>query len=128
MFVHGIPFQYVPVHYPILDPARIKTYRSPIKEADARHFIEQFGFEPVHFLRMNAHYPLSRCVEECFCFGDTVFVFNTIPYPRIQLSPNEWGVPKVDMRDAYFVISRHPSARAWFQTFLPGVSFFTTPR
>lgn len=123
LFVHGIPFRYVPFHYPVLTASRKTSIRSREQLDDARHLIEQFGFEPVHFLRPSNSFPLAACMESCFHFGDTLLFFNTLPFPRLQLSAHEWGVREVDMRNAYFVVSREPEARTWFQTHLPGVPF-----
>lgn len=124
MFVHGIPFRFVPRHYPVMNANRSSADRTHVQKEDARRFIDRFGFEPVHFLRSSSHYPLSKCMKECFRFGDTLLIFNTLPYPRLQLSPNEWGVREVDMRRVSFVLSYHTQAQEWFQYYLPGIPFF----
>ena len=127
LFVHGIPFRYVPFHYPVLNAAYMAPERTREQIEDAQHLIKQFGFEPVHFLRTSDYYPLNVCMKECFRFGDTLLIFNTLPYPRLQLSANEWGVHGIDMRDAYFVISRHPEAHVWFRQHMPETPFFHFP-
>lgn len=124
MFVHGIPFRYVPHHYPILTASHISQSRSHDQLKDAQHLIDQFGFEPVHFLRVQSHYSLRHCFEACFQYGDTLFVFNSLPFPRIQLSPHEWGVYQVDLRDAFFVASCLPYAESWLQMHMPQLPFF----
>lgn len=124
MFVHGIPFRYIPRHFPVLNATCASFNRSREQMEDARHLIEQFGFEPVHFLRTSNPYPLYKCMEACFRFGDTLLLFNTLPFPRLQLSPNEWGVREVDLRHTSVVISRHLQAQDWFRHYLPGIPFF----
>lgn len=124
VFVHGIPFRFVARHYPVISAKHAFIDRTQEQRKDAQRFIDRFGFEPVHFLRSSRHYPLSTCMKECFRFGDTLLIFNTLPYPRLQLSPNEWGVREVDMRRASFVWSRCPQSQEWFHQYLPGVPFF----
>lgn len=126
LFVHGIPFYYIPWHFPILQSIYPASSLSREQVSDAKHLIEQFGFEPVHFLRTSANYPLSICMEECFRFGDTLLLFNTLPFPRLQLSAHEWAVREADIRQVYAVISRHPRARQWFQKHLPDLPLFLT--
>ncbi|MFS8513569.1 MAG: hypothetical protein LOD87_07590, partial [Planifilum fulgidum] len=92
MFFHGIPFIYLVRQYPVLNPASSFRNKSPAKRADARRLIRTIGFEPVHLLRSSPSYPIRRCLEACFRYGEVVFAFESIPYPRVQLSEHEWGV------------------------------------
>lgn len=128
MFVHGIPFQYVPEHYPVLRAIPKTADDSEARRRDAQHLIEQFGFEPVHFLHVSSDYSFLTCCAECLYFGDTLIVFHALPYPRLQLSRHEWGVCAIDLRDAHFVLSRHSEARAWFAAQLPQVPFLSITR
>ena len=79
MFFHGIPFIYLVRQYPVLDPAAFFRRKSPAKRADARRFIRTIGSEPVHLLRSSSDYPIRRCLDECFRYGDIVFAFESVP-------------------------------------------------
>ena len=124
MFVHGIPFRYIPQHFPELNAACAQSNRTEEQIEDARKLIEQFGFEPVHFLRPSHLYPLSQCMAACLQFGDTLLFFDSLPFPRLQLSPNEWAVRKIDMRQSAVVLSRNTNAKEWFQRHMPETPFF----
>jgi hypothetical protein len=73
MFFHGIPFIYLVRQYPVLNPASSFRNKSPAKRADARRLIRTIGFEPVHLLRSSPSYPIRRCLEACFRYGEVVF-------------------------------------------------------
>lgn len=119
MFFHGIPFIYLVRQYPVLDPAAFFRRKSPTKRADARRFIRTIGFEPVHLLRSSSDYPIRRCLDECFRYGDIVFAFESVPYPRIQLSQHEWGVPSLDLRQAAWICVDGEGHRPWFRSRFP---------
>ncbi|MFM1651959.1 hypothetical protein ACI7RC_07640 [Brevibacillus sp. B_LB10_24] len=119
MFYHGIKRKYVFRHYPILSPRRSVSSKNWMQLQDGRHLIEQFGLEPIHLLEDGADYPGDRCISECLAFGDTVFVFPTLPDPLWQLSQREVGVPTLDLRLAsgiYTVGEREP-----LQALFPGI-------
>lgn len=119
MFFHGIPFIYLVRQYPVLNPASSFRSKSPAKRADARGLIRSIGFEPVHLLRSSSTYPIRRCLEECFRYGDIVFAFESIPYPRIQLSEHEWGIPTLDLRRAAWICVNGEKHRHWFRSRFP---------
>lgn len=105
LFFHGIPLVHLIKQAPLLIPDTQSKRRSPSRRADAEHLIRLLGFEPVHLLRSSAAYPRSRCIRECFCYGDTVWGFWELDYPRVQLSPHEFGVPRLDLRKAAVVFT-----------------------
>lgn len=119
MFFHGIPFNYLVRQYPVLEPASFFRRKSPVKRADARRFIQSIGFEPVHFLRSSSNYPIRRCLDECFRYGEIVFAFASLPYPRIQLSEHEWGVPSIDLRRAAWICVDGEDHLHWFRSRFP---------
>ncbi|MBO2531971.1 MAG: hypothetical protein CW342_03625 [Thermoactinomycetaceae bacterium] len=119
MFFHGIPFIYLVRQYPVLNPASSFRNKSPAKRADARRLIRTIGFEPVHLLRSSPSYPIRRCLEACFRYGEVVFAFESIPYPRVQLSEHEWGVRTLDLRRAAWVIISGKKHRCWFRSRFP---------
>ncbi|OYD08312.1 hypothetical protein [Paludifilum halophilum] len=125
MFLHGIPYVYLARHFPVLSPDR-QYRKAPAQRDDARHLSKRIGFEPIHFLRSSRGYPLRICVTECFRYGDTVLAFAGIGYPRVQLSRNEWGVARLDVRGVAWVVTRRPEAGWWFREKLPGVPVLYT--
>lgn len=124
MFLHGIPFIYLTQQSPLLDPAKQKGKKSKAQQTDAQKLIQLIGFEPVHLLRSSSNYPLRICIEECLRYGDTVFSFLDLPYPRVQLSPHEWGVKSLSLLDASWVLTTRPSARRWLRQRFPLLPIF----
>lgn len=104
MFFHGIDCQFVVKQYPVLSP-RCHTYdRTRVQQADRRHLIRRFGFEPVHLLESNpVDYPAGECIRECLRFGDTVFSFSELPLPIWQLSRHEVGVQMLDLTSCHLI-------------------------
>ncbi len=48
--------------------------------------------------------------------------FPGIPYPRIQLSRREWGVPRLNIsRHVAWILTTRENAREWIQQRLPEV-------
>ncbi|MFD1426388.1 hypothetical protein JOD24_002961 [Kroppenstedtia sanguinis] len=122
MFLHGIPFVHLVMQFPVLSPERGKQRKSPVQKADARRLVRHLGYEPVHLLRSSREYPLSRCIEECLGYGDTILAFPGIPYPRIQLSRREWGVPQLNItHHVAWILTTREHAREWIQQRLPEV-------
>lgn len=119
MFFHGIPFTYLVRQYPVLDPAAFSRRKSAAKRADARKLIRSVGFEPVHLLRSSPDFPIQKCLEECFRYGEIVFAFKSIPYPRVQLSEHEWGIPTLDLRQAAWICVKGGNHRHWFRSRFP---------
>ncbi len=128
MFIHGIPFIYLIQQYPLLDPARQKGQKSDSQRTDAQKLIQLIGFEPVHLLRSSPDYSLQTCVQECLQYGDTVFAFSDLPYPRVQLSPHEWGVKSLSLLNASWVLTTHSSARQWLRKHFPSLPIFFVKR
>ncbi|MDR6226479.1 hypothetical protein [Desmospora profundinema] len=114
MFFHGIPLVHLVKQAPVLSPAAKSKRQSPSRQADANRLKNLLGFEPVHLLRSSKDYPRSRCIRECFRYGDTVWAFHDLTYPRIQLSRHEWGVQQLDLREACWVLTARTDALSWF--------------
>ncbi|PTM58199.1 hypothetical protein [Desmospora activa] len=121
MFFHGIPLVHLVKQAPVLSPSEKQWRQSPSRQRDARQLEELLGFEPVHLLRSSANYPRYRCIQECLQYGDTVWVFHDVGYPRVQLSEHEWGVQKLDMRQACGVFTVRADAPPWIRAFCPEV-------
>ena len=100
MFFHGIDYEYLLIQYPVLSPRLTVHRQNTIQKKDREHLLEQFGFEPVHFLESSSTYSVIECLHSCFSFGNVVFAFTSLPQPMIQLSNHEVGVPVVDTRQA----------------------------
>jgi hypothetical protein len=95
--------------------------KSPDKREDARRLIERIGFEPVHLLRSSQGYSIRRCLGECLQYGDTVFAFSTIPFPRVQLSQHEWGVRRLPLRAADWSFTTDRRAIRWIREHFPSL-------
>lgn len=121
MFLHGIPFIHLASQYPILSSEGGRRRKSPAQRKDARGLVRRLGFEPVHLLRSSRGYPLIRCIEECLRYGDTVLAFPAIPYPRVQLSRREWGIPRLQVPDVAWILTTRVTASPWFRRRLPDV-------
>ncbi|MFD1395359.1 hypothetical protein ACFQ49_07585 [Kroppenstedtia eburnea] len=121
MFLHGIPFVHLVSQYPELSPGGRKRRKSPAQKTDARRLVRHLGYEPVHLLRSSREYPLTRCIEECLGYGDTILAFPGIPYPRVQLSRREWGVRRLNIFDVAWILTTRENAREWFHHRLPGI-------
>ncbi|QKG84051.1 hypothetical protein GXN76_05895 [Kroppenstedtia pulmonis] len=115
MFLHGIPLVYFIQQFPCLSSSGKGLRKSPTKRRDARRLSELVGFEPVHLLRSTKEYALSECVRECFQFGDVVLAFPHVGYPRVQLSPREWGVRNLNVFDASWAVTTRMDAKRWIQ-------------
>lgn len=98
MFYHGINREHVFEGYPILSPRKGVSHKSREQLQDRRHLLLEFGLEPIHLLEESDNYPFAHCLQECFSFGDTVFVFTQLPDPLWQLSCHEVGVSVLDLR------------------------------
>lgn len=120
MFFHGIPFVHLVKQYPVLQ-AIDGPRKPPDKREDARRLIEHIGFEPVHLLRSSPQYPLRQCMRECLRYGDTVFAYTTVPFPRVQLSANEWGVRRLSLRAADWAVTTDRRAVRWIWEHLPSL-------
>ena len=103
MFCHGIDLKYLLVQYPILSPRLTIMRQNKIQHLDRKHLIEQFGFEPVHFLETSSSFTLNQCIQSCLEFGEVIFVFQQLPLPMLQLSPHEVGIPTIDTRTADYI-------------------------
>ncbi|MFV9511107.1 hypothetical protein [Tepidibacillus sp. LV47] len=100
MFFHGIDAEHLLIQYPILSPRLTIFRQNLVQKKDRKHLLEQFGFEPVHFLESSKTYSVKSCLNSCFAFGNVVFAFSSLPQPLLQLSSHEVGVPVVDTRKA----------------------------
>ncbi|MDN4592644.1 hypothetical protein [Polycladomyces subterraneus] len=114
MFFHGIPFVHLVKQFPVLQASN-GSRKSPDKRQDARRLIERIGFEPVHLLRSSPEYSIRRCLRECLQYGDTVFAFSTLPFPRVQLSPHEWGVRCLQLHAADWAVTTDQRAIRWIR-------------
>lgn len=103
MFFHGIHYQHLLYQFPILSPRLTVTRQNEGQNKDRIHLIKKFGFEPVHFLESSRDYPVMRCIENCFSFGNVVFALDDLPLPMLQLSKHEVGVPVADVRKAKLI-------------------------
>lgn len=103
MYFHGINYEYLLYQYPVLSPRLTILRQNKQQHQDRKHLLEQFGFEPVHFLENSPSYRSTKCLESCFKFGDVVLVFDTLPMPMLQLSEHELGVPVADTRKAKYI-------------------------
>lgn len=121
LFFHGIPLVHLVKQAPVLSPANKQTRQSPSQRKDARQLMELLGFEPVHLLRSSAGYSCSHCIQECLQYGDTIWAFQDVSYPRVQLSDHEWGVHAVDIRQASWVLTVRVDAIAWIRTYCPKI-------
>ncbi|PTX59346.1 hypothetical protein C8P63_11241 [Melghirimyces profundicolus] len=121
MFLHGIPYVHLVKQFPVLEADGKKDRKSASQKSDARHLVRQMGFEPIHLLRTGPGYALVECVRECLRYGDTVLAFSGLPYPRIQLSRHEWGVPRLEMGCASWILTTRDSAAGWLKRHLPRV-------
>ncbi|WP_380701787.1 hypothetical protein [Salinithrix halophila] len=119
MFFHGIPFIHLIRQFPVLASGSRGNRRSPTQAEDARSLRESLGFVPVHLLRSSREYPMEVCLRECLRYGDTVLAFPTIPYPRVQLSRREWGVPKLAVEEAAWVFTTRETSLGWLRKHLP---------
>jgi hypothetical protein len=95
--------------------------KSPDKREDARRLIERIGFEPVHLLRSSPEYPIRRCLGECLQYGDTVFAFSAVPFPRVQLSSHEWGVRRLSLRAADWAVTTDRRVIRWMREHVPSL-------
>ncbi|TCS83494.1 hypothetical protein [Tepidibacillus fermentans] len=100
MFFHGIDYQHLLIQFPVLSPRLTILQQNHSQKEDRKHLLEQFGFEPVHFLESSKTYSVKKCLNACFNFGNVIFAFSSLPQPLLQLSPHEVGVPVVDTRKA----------------------------
>lgn len=89
--------------FPYLNPDAHVSSKQGDQLADRIHLIEKFGLEPVHLLESSPQYPVSKCLRECFSFGDVVLAFLKLNQPIIQLSKHELGVPYLDVRSCQYV-------------------------
>ncbi|GGE18149.1 hypothetical protein GCM10011571_19960 [Marinithermofilum abyssi] len=128
VYFHGIPFVHLAKQFPVLNPGRPQKRKPPSKRKDARHLTERIGFEPVHLLKASPAYPARRCLDECFQYGDTVLVFQDLPFPRVQLSDHEWGVRHLDSRQAIWIMTKRAWGAVWIRRHLPEVSLLYPSR
>jgi hypothetical protein len=105
LFFHGIDYIYAMKQYPVLSPRLSIGQKSATQMKDRRHLIEQFGLEPVHMLQNSKSYSMLRCIQACLNFGDTVFVFQSLPLPIWRLSSHEIGVTSLDLRKACWLVT-----------------------
>ena len=107
MFCHGINYKHLLSQYPILSPRLTLMKQSKEQKLDRKHLIEQFGFEPVHFLETSTQYTFLHCLHACLEFGNVIFVYHQLPLPLLQLSPHEVGVPTIDTRKADYIFVKN---------------------
>ncbi|MDA8352530.1 MAG: hypothetical protein M0Z65_04940 [Firmicutes bacterium] len=119
MYLHGIPFIHLIDQFPILSTEGRKQRKKPRQKEDARHLVQELGFEPIHLLRTSKDYPLVHCLKECLQYGDVVLAFSGVPFPRMQLSRHEWGLPHLDIRDTAWALTTRNDAEYWFRRHLP---------
>lgn len=121
MFVHGVPFIHLVNHGSVLSSAGKKRRKTPTQKADADRLVNRLGFEPIHLLRSSKDYPLPLCIQQCLRYGDTILAFPGVPYPRVQLSRQEWGVPFLEISRVAWVLTTRPMAAEWLHRRLPGI-------
>ncbi|SDW23284.1 hypothetical protein SAMN05444487_10222 [Marininema mesophilum] len=126
MYLHGIPFVHLKRHYPEITPQKETARRSPSHLADTHHLKECLGFVPVHLLRTSKKYPLDTCLKECLRYGDTVMAFSGIPTTCVQLSLHEWGVDRLMLRKAVWILTLRPSALRWLKVHFPSTPLILT--
>jgi hypothetical protein len=105
LFFHGIDYSLAMRQYPVLSPRLSLKQKSSTQMKDRVHLLEQFGLEPVHMLQNSKGYSMLSCTQACLNFGDTVFVFQTIPLPLWQLSSHEIGAASLDLRTVRWIVS-----------------------
>ncbi|MGD9677444.1 MAG: hypothetical protein AB7V16_03620 [Vulcanibacillus sp.] len=109
MFFHGIKYEYLLFQYPVLSPELILSRENKEQLKDRKHLIERFGFEPVHLLQASGSFPVRKCLETCFKYGNIVFMFNNLSTSYLQLSENEIGVREIDVRRAKLIFINQPN-------------------
>ncbi|MEW9670793.1 hypothetical protein [Ammoniphilus sp. 3BR4] len=115
MFFHGIQMRFLAKQFPYLNPDGHVSSKHGDQLADRIHLIEKFGLEPVHLLESSPDYPVSKCLKECFSFGDVVLAFCKLTQPIIQLSKHELGVPFLDVRSCHYVFVRDKAYIEFFK-------------
>lgn len=119
MYFHGMRYKYLLNQYPILSPRLTVLKQNNKQRLDRQHLIEQFGFEPVHFLESSNTYSFNECLQACFAFGDVVLVFIELQLPFLQLSEHEVGVPVADTRKAKYLFVKEEQHRVELQKLFP---------
>ncbi len=103
MFFHGIKLAFLIKQFPFLNPDAHISSKSDLQLKDRLHLIQKFGLEPVHLLESSSTYSMTRCLKECFGFGEIVFAFRKLDPPILQLSRHELGVNWLDVRSCSYV-------------------------
>ncbi|MFT9486932.1 MAG: hypothetical protein ACH0QD_06140 [Tepidibacillus sp.] len=107
MYFHGIDYEYLLYQYPVLSPRLTILRQNKTQQQDRQHLLERFGFEPVHFLESSASYSIQEAIQACSAFGNVIFVYHVLPFPMLQLSEHEVGVPTIDTREANWIFVNH---------------------
>jgi hypothetical protein len=111
MFFHGMDMKFVPKQFPCLFPDAHVSTKNETQLQDRAHLIERFGFEPVHLLESTKEFPASKCLQECFTFGEIVFAFRHLKGPIWQISNHEIAVPFLDIRICKYIFVKTEELR-----------------
>ncbi len=103
MFFHGIKLAFLIKQFPFLNPDAHVLSKSDLQLKDRLHLIQKFGLEPVHLLESSSTYPIKKCLNECFSFGDIILAYRKLVPPILQLSSHELGVNCLDVRSCSYV-------------------------
>jgi hypothetical protein len=119
LFFHGIDFEHFIHQFPYLYPNAQFSNKSRVQLQDRKHLLHRFGLEPVHLLESSREYPIRKCLQECFAFGNLVLGLKSIPQPYWQISRHELGVTFLDVRLAAFYFIRQREHREQLEYLLP---------